>query len=175
MTPASNGYSGLSIALHWIAAIAVVLLFVTHEGDRGSTQYAIHVGLGSLLGLAVLWRVLRRPLRGFAPKPDQPVLLNLVSTLVLWAMLPAMLAVFLTGYFLPWSVGAPLDILGLIEIPSPLARSRDLHEAIEEIHDFAGHALVPLVILHVLGALKHAIIDRDHVLQRMIRAERGGH
>jgi len=175
MTPQQTGYSRLSIVLHWIAAIAVIALFFTHEGDRGSAQYAFHVGGGAILGIVIIWRVLRRPFRGFPAKPDQPAILNLISTIVLWALLAAMLITVVTGYFLPWSLGAPIDLFGMAELPSPMARSWDLHEAMEEIHEITGQAILPLVVLHVLGALKHAIIDRDGVMQRMGRAIGGGH
>ena len=174
MTTLQGGYSRLSIALHWIAAIAVIALFFTHEGERGSAQYAFHVGGGAILGIIIIWRVLRRPFRGFPAKPDQPAILNLISTIVLWALLAAMLIAVVTGYFLPWSLGAPIDLFGMAQIPSPIGRFPDLHEAMEEIHEIAGQAILPLVVLHVLGALKHAIIDKDGVMQRMGRPAAGG-
>ena len=175
MVPQQDGYSRLSIALHWIAAVAVIALFFTHECDRGSAQYAFHVGGGAILGVLIVWRALRRPFRGFPAKPDQPAILNLISTIVLWALLAAMVITVVTGYFLPWSLGAPIDLFSMAEIPSPMSRSRDLHEAMEEIHEIAGQAILPLVVLHVLGALKHAIIDKDGVMQRMSKAIGGGH
>lgn len=175
MATSQDGYSRLSIVLHWIAAIAVIALFFTHEGDRGSAAYAFHVGGGALLGILLIWRVLRRPFHGFAAKPDQPVLLNLLSTFVLWAMLAAILVAVVTGYFVPWSLGTPIDVFGIMEIPSPIGRSRDLHEAMEEVHEIAGQAILPLVVLHVLGAIKHAVIDKDGVMQRMSRAKNSGH
>ncbi len=174
MSIALSGYSRLSIALHWITAIAVVALFFTHEGERGSAQQMFHVGGGAILGLIVIWRVARRPVRGFAAKPDQPAILNLVSAVVLWGLLAAIVIVTVTGYLLPWSGGRPLDLFGIVSIPSFMEGSRDLHELMEEIHDIAGHAIIPLVILHVLGALKHLLYDRDSIMQRMVRPVKGG-
>jgi cytochrome b561 len=46
-TARRDGYSRVSIIAHWLAAILVVALFLTHEGERGSTEYAIHVGGGA--------------------------------------------------------------------------------------------------------------------------------
>ena len=42
----TDGYSILSIVVHWLAAIVVVALFFTHEGERGSTAYLFHVSGG---------------------------------------------------------------------------------------------------------------------------------
>jgi len=174
MSAHSTGYSKTSIIAHWIAAVSVVALFFTHEGDRGSAQQIFHVSGGAVLGLFLIWRVFRRPVRGFADKPNQPALLNLVSSIVLWGLLAAILVVVLTGYFLPWSRGSALDLFGMVQIPSPITGSSGLHDFMEEAHDLSGHVIIPLVILHVLGAFKHALIDRDGVMQRMVKSVSGG-
>ena len=170
----SDGYSRLSIAAHWIAAIIVIALFATHEADDGGIQYFIHVSLGGAAGLFLLWRVWHRVRHGMTDKPDQPALLNLASQVVIWGLLAAIVVVVLTGYLLPWSLGKPVDLLGLVFIPSPLPASYAFHEFIEEVHETAGHLFLPLVGLHLLGAAKHAFIDRDGIAQRMIRSVGAG-
>jgi len=170
----ASGYSRLSIVTHWVAAIAVVALFFTHEGPRDSLSFAFHVSGGALIGLFLIWRVSWRAMRGFPAKPDQHPLLNLISQVVLWGLLMAVIVITLTGYLLPWSIGQPIDMGGLFSIPSPLSSSRSLHEAMEEIHDIAGHVIVPLVLLHIAGALKHWVWDKDGVMQRMMRGTEGG-
>ena len=42
---------------------------------------------------------------------------------------------------------------------------RELHEVMEEVHEIATHAFIPLLLLHIAGALKHALIDKDGVLK----------
>jgi len=170
----TNRYSGLSIVLHWIATFSVVALFVSHEASSNSGMAAFHVGGGAILGVLLLWRVLRHPVRGFANKPDQPVLLNLISTLVMWGLLISIFVVVVTGYLIPWTQGQPLEIYSVISIPSFMSESVGLHDLIEELHDISGHVIVPLVLLHVLGAFKHFIFDRDGIMQRMFKAEKGG-
>ena len=78
-----------------------------------------------------------------------------------------------SGYFLPWSLGRPLDVFGL-EIPSLMERSRDVHEFMEELHELTGILIMWLLALHMLGAAKHYFIDKDGVLQRMLRPVDGG-
>lgn len=170
----TDGYSVLSIAAHWIAAIIVIVLFFTHEGGRDSLSAFVHISAGSVLGLFLLWRVWHRLRRGVADKPEQPFIFNLASRLVIWGFLAAIVVVVLTGYLLPWSLGRPVDVLGLVSIPSPLGSHRWLHEAAEEVHDLAGHLFLPLLALHLLGAAKHAFLDRDGVTMRMVRAVAGG-
>jgi cytochrome b561 len=89
-------------------------------------------------------------------------------------MLLSIAGLVLTGYLLPWSIGRPIDFSGLIEIPSLLPRSRGLHEVFEEVHDFLGHLIVPLVILHIAGVVKHEIGREEGVLKRMIKSSPEG-
>jgi len=160
--------------IHWLTVIAIVALFITHEGERGSAMMTFHISGGALLGLFIIWRCLWRPIRGFADKPNQRPSLNLISSIVMWSLLIVILILTITGYLIPWSLGQPLDIFGMVSIPSFLESSTTLHRQLEKVHDVAGHIIVPLFLLHVLGALKHWLIDRDGVMQRMFRSVAGG-
>ncbi|MEM8749169.1 MAG: cytochrome b/b6 domain-containing protein [Pseudomonadota bacterium] len=161
------GYTRNSIIIHWVTAALVVALFLTHEGARGTASYAFHVGFGAIAGLFLLWRIVRRITRGSPPKTPQHPALNLLAELVKWALLLTIAGLVITGYLLPWSMGQPLDIMGPISIPSPLPRDRAFHELLEVSHDFLGHIIVPLAALHILGAIKHAVVNGDGVLSRM--------
>ena len=169
----NDGYSGSSIWIHWLTALAVVALFVTHEGSRDSAAWAFHVGGGAIIGLFLLWRVFRRLARGSTTKPQQAPVLNIIATSVIWCLLLLIVVITVTGYLLPWSLGQPLDVYGLM-IPSPLPVSRGVHEFSEQLHDAAGHIIILLVILHSLGTLKHAIFDKDGVATRIFKAKSGG-
>ena len=74
-----DGYSRFSIASHWIAAIIVVALFVTHEGEPRSTAYVVHVSGGAIAGVFLLWRVWHRVRFGMAERPDQGLVLDVAS------------------------------------------------------------------------------------------------
>jgi cytochrome b561 len=170
-----NGYSRLSVALHWIAALSVLALFFTHEGERGSAAYDFHVGGGAILGVLLLWRVLRRFRHGAARKPEQAEIFNLFAHVVLWGMLACILVAVVSGYLLPWTLGRPLAVYGFA-IPSPLPPVHWLHEACEAAHKIAGTAIMPLLALHLAGVAKHALLDADRraVLRRMARPLRNG-
>jgi cytochrome b561 len=40
-----------------------------------------------------------------------------------------------------------------------------------EVHEYAGFVLILAVVLHVLGALKHHVVDHDGTLRRMLGAK----
>ncbi|MDP6019688.1 MAG: hypothetical protein QGG19_00005, partial [Alphaproteobacteria bacterium] len=100
-----DAYSALSIFAHWFAAILVIALFLTHEGDRGSSSYVFHVSGGAIAGVFLLWRVWHRVRRGMTESPDQSPLLNIVSKIVLWGFLASIVVVVISGYLIPWSLG----------------------------------------------------------------------
>ena len=52
-----------------------------------------------------------------------------------------------------------------------MGENHDLHEVLEEVHEFLAFTILALVSLHVAGALKHRFIDKDpdaDVLKRML-------
>ena len=169
----ADGYSFLSITVHWLAAILVVGLFFTHEGERGSTAYLFHVSGGAIVGLFLLWRVWHRVRRGGTRPPEQAAIFNVAARLVHWGLLVAIVVVVVSGYLLPWSLGRELDVFGL-GIPSPMGANRDVHELMELVHDVTGHLFIPLLVLHVLGAVKHSVFDRLGAGLRMFKPVAGG-
>lgn len=173
-TPRTDRYSALSIAIHWIAAILVVALFLTHEGGRGSAAYTFHVSGGAVAGLFLLWRAWYRIRRGMADKPDQAAIFTLASRIVLWGFLASIVAVTVSGYLLDWSRGQPLEIFDLLSIPSPMAASTGIHEFLKGVHKVSGQLFPFLLILHVAGTAKHAIFDRDGIVSRMFSPTAGG-
>jgi cytochrome b561 len=89
-------------------------------------------------------------------------------------LLACIVIVSVTGYLLPWSRGADVDFAGLFSVPSPFASNRIFHEIVEETHELAGNAFLPLVGLHLLGVLKHLLVDRDAIFSRMMKPIRNG-
>ena len=134
-------------------------MFFTHEGERGSTTYLLHVSGGAIVGVFLLWRVSRRIQRGSTHPPEQAAIFNLAARLGHWGPLVAIVVVVLSGYLLPWSLGRELDVFGF-GIPSPMGTNRELHEAVGRVHDVTDHLFIPLLALHVLGAVKRAVFNR---------------
>ena len=77
----------------------------------------------------------------------------------------------LTGFLLPWSLGNPLEI-GVLSMDSPLARSLTLHGLLESLHRVFAFLWLPLLVLHILGALKHFLVDGDQVFIGMLISNR---
>lgn len=168
-------YGWVSIGLHWFSAIAVIVLYLTGEeleelarGQERADMQFMHVSIGVIVLIPVLFRLYWRKVSD-TPKPlPQNRFLELFASWIPILMLLAVFIVMISGVLVPWSVGRPLDVFGWFTIPSPLPSSRPFHVFLEDVHALAAHAILPLFVLHVLGTLKHMIINRDGTLMRML-------
>ena len=58
-------------------------------------------------------------------------------------------------------------LFGKLPLPDLLAANKALAAGIKPLHAFSVLALAALVALHVAGALKHQLIDRDGLMSCM--------
>ena len=80
-----------------------------------------------------------------------------------------LIAMPLVGWAASSAAGRDIVWFGLFEWPLlPIGGGRETAGSLMEAHEIAGKLLIALVVLHVLGALKHHFVDRDNVLHRMI-------
>lgn len=163
-----------AIVLHW--AIALLIAFMAGLGwtmmtiehtPTGAQLIALHksVGLVVLLLVAarVLWRAGHRPADLPASLPHWQVQL---SHWVQWGLYACMLLVPLAGL-----LGAGYQRAGLAFFGLPLPRwatpDRARAELLFTVHSALVWVTVALVAVHVAGALKHLLVDRDEVFRRM--------
>jgi cytochrome b561 len=179
-----QGYGWLSIALHWLAAAAVLFMlwsgfnadFAEDAGDREARAalLRLHVGFGASMAFILLARVVASYAQPRPAAPEQTPALKLLALGTHQLLLGAILIQIVSGPLAVWSGGRPINVFDLFAIPGPFAeRNEAVHEFAELLHAIGRWSLVVLISLHVLGALKHALIDRDGVLQRMLAPTKG--
>lgn len=179
LTNTKEGYGWLSIALHWLAAIAILAMLVTGfradiAGDAGDRELRAaimgwHIGLGASFALILLARVISSYTQPRPAAPEQAPVLKFLAVGTHQLLLLAILIQIVSGPLAIWSGGRAINVFDLFSIPSPFAERNDaVHEAAEVMHAIGRWALVVLISLHVLGALKHIFIDRDGIMRRML-------
>lgn len=172
-------YGWLTIALHWIAGFGVIAMFATgiqaylaeEAGDRAARGAAmgLHISIGATLFVFFLARVALHYAQARPEKPAQSKLLNTLSTIVQHALLLAILIQIVSGPLAVWSGGRDIHAFDLFTLPSPFAeRNEGVHEFAEVLHVIGRLTILLLLPLHVLGALKHLMLDRDGVFSRML-------
>ncbi len=80
-----------------------------------------------------------------------------------------LLALPITGCLFSWNAGHPAPVLYLFEIPRLVQDNPELLAIVKPLHIWISWAAGLLLVGHILAALKHHFIDKDHVLKSMTR------
>lgn len=169
-------YSIVAMVLHWAIAIAVIANWRIAETAEHAPEaqareiMGSHMSLGVTILVLVLlrlaWRLVHRPPPLAAHlKPWERALAK--TTHILFYVL--LIAMPLAGWVAMSSFGFGVNVWGLFELPAlPVPNSPERGEAIIDAHAIAGTALLVLIAIHILGSLKHTLIDKDGNLFRML-------
>lgn len=172
----TNRYSTGAIILHWIIAIAVIvdwrLADAAEHAPRGQhfavlqPHFALGMAILVLTVVRIIWRLTHK-----AP----PIAKHLAS----WERFLAhavhyIFYILLIGLPLMAWIGTsmwnqPTEFFGLFTIPNlPVGGNRGLGHELQELHGTLGNVMLWLIVLHVVGALKHQFWDKDGDLYRML-------
>jgi cytochrome b561 len=184
LTNTSDRYGWIAQALHWLVALGFVVQFALAWYMDGLPNtpakielYNLHKSIGvTILAAAVLrllWR-LANPVPALpAGSPRWEVRAAAASHALLYLFL---FAQPLTGLVFSLASSFPTVIWGYT-LPDPGASSA-LEGAFKAVHAWLSWAILALVAVHVLAALRHHWVLGDDVLRRMLpwgrlRAGRG--
>jgi len=189
-------YTNVAIALHWLIGIAILFMFilgwfmtelpkeapketsfdifnlgliiweVTKEESPRAFYFNLHKSIGltilMLIILRMYWRLTHRP----------PAFLN---TMKLWekrlakathhSLYLLMFLIPLSGIIMSATSKYGIKWFGIKIIPG--FDEKAIRELFHEFHEIFGLLLLLLLIFHILGAIKHSIIDKDGTLRRM--------
>lgn len=196
MNTAATRYTKTAIVLHWLIAIVIIGMFalgwfmselpkeapkeaaydlfnlgiytwqLAEPASPRTFYFNLHKSIGvtllALIAIRVYWRVTHRP----------PALL---SSLKAWERKLAtaghhllyvlMVAVPVTGLLQAVYSKYGVKWFGLDFIPG--LDNKDMRAIFHEAHEIIGILLALLILLHILGALKHKFLDKDETLSRM--------
>lgn len=187
LTNTSSSYGLAARTLHWLTALLIFVAFplgyvanttpLTDETAiaRVFTLFSLHKTVGIM---ALLLGVLRVAWTSTQERPA-PVshsrLERAVAEITHWTLTIALIAVPLSGWL------AHSSSPGLAPIRWPFGQSlpfvpttSDAAAIFGAVHWLATKVLGFAILLHVAGALKHVIVDRDATFARMIRGTSAG-
>ena len=155
------GYSATQIVLHWIIAALVLVQELARYGikaaweaiEKGEAATAgglmanVHVVLGIAILVLALWRVGLRLTRG---APAVPV-----------AEHPALRMLARAVHVLLYALIFVLPISGAVAWFLRVERAAELHAALQWL-------ILPVVALHIVGALAHQFVFRTGLMRRML-------
>lgn len=167
-----------TIAFHWAVGIAIICLIAVgiymtwlEESPWRSQVYGWHKLAGTTVFMAAAARLLWRWRQGFfARAGEHKPWERRLATASHVVLLAATVVMPLTGAALSYGYVHPVPVLGLFNIGPPDEEIRWLGDAGAFVHHYLGYALIGVIALHVAGALKHHLVDRDGTLRRMLGA-----
>lgn len=173
----SNRYPGVAMVLHWLIAAGVIAQWrIAVAGENADTQEAgreimtNHFSLGVVILLLVLARLAWRFVQPNPPlashlAPWERWLAKITHTLfyILLIVMP------LAGWVAMSKYGNGVDVFGIFSLPAlPIASDPEGAKNIFSIHAASGVTVLVLTAIHILGTLKHTLIDKDGNLFRML-------
>lgn len=174
--PGSQTYSPLTIALHWLLALAIPMVFglglymadLPLSPDK-LRYYSWHKWAGVtiflLTALRLTWRLTQHKL----PAPIQ--MLAWQQAVAAWVhrvLYLLMFAIPLSGWLMSSAKGVSTMYFGLWLLPDLIGRNAKLGEQLLMLHIGLNYVMAGIVAVHGGAALKHHFVDGDEVLVRMM-------
>lgn len=167
-------YDTITRLLHWVIALLLIGLIsigwymMSIEDQPNSGWYFnLHKSFGLIAAILIFFRLVWRFSHKPAPLPSSvPHWQTIVSRGIHLLLYFCMLIMPITGF-----IGASFSKHGIIffgvELPNWVNQSHAISKQFFEVHEVVAWILVGLIALHILAAIKHLVINRDKVFQRM--------
>ena len=187
MTAPADRYTSVAIALHWLIAFMVIgqlaggLFMRNLLNEQAELKFELfqwHNSFGITVLLLTLvrlgWRLTHKPPPLPPAMPGWEKLAARVSHAGFYVLL---LVIPLVGWLIvsssPFADSVQTYLFGVVHWPhlpffDGVADRKALSHNFAEVHEYLGFAMIGLIGLHVLAALKHHFVDDDSVLGHMI-------
>ena len=172
----AHSWGAVSKTLHWLIVLLIITQWVIMQRAETATLISdklLAIGMHKSFGMTIfalaivrlVWRWLNPvpTLEGKARRWEQ--LLARVSHVLLYGLI---LSLPLSGWLMSSARGFPVSWFDRFTLPDLVARSEPLYRQMQDLHHPLFSVLVCVALLHIAGALKHHIIDRNDVLRRML-------
>ncbi len=166
-------YSSLLQKLHWLTLVLIIATFAFIEfrgifpkgTENRDLMKLCHFTLGfTLLWLTIIrWFIRRQPDNSAAIQATNPPIAR-YAHLCFYLLLVIMP---ILGWLTLSAEGKPLIYFGM-ELPRLVSENHDLAEVFEETHELLGNLFYLLIAGHVLAALYHHFIVKDHTIKKML-------
>ena len=173
-------YTTTAIVFHWIVAILAFTmiglgLYMT-DVPKGSPDRAFYFNLHKSIGVTTALLVIARLWwRAKNPSPPLPTSMpgwEIQASKISHALLYMCLIVMpLSGFSATQFTKYGVNYFGLFKIPPLGSENKIVYDLLQGIHGVTATLLIALIVIHVLAAFKHLLINRDKVFQRMLPGE----
>ena len=165
----NNSYGAVAKFFHWSIALLIIGNFIGGLTLDLHHLYLLHIQSGlAILSLAVL-RLIWRMISYYPEKIKMTYTEVLLAKIVQVLMYILIFAIPISGILMVQAKGHPLEYFGLFKMPTFVQpQIKEISHQFKEVHEYLAYGIIVLVILHIIGALKHHYINRNNVLRRML-------
>ncbi|MBW3696861.1 cytochrome b [Vibrio sp. T187] len=171
----NNKLSKPTIALHWVTGLlflGVLVLGLYLEGLPRSPEKSELIGLHKSFGFIILfvacirlfWRIKEGAISSISKLTR---LQEIMAKSVHHLLLVGTLLMPISGLMMSIGGGRAIEVFGLVVFAAG-EKVEWLSALGSNIHGIAADVLIVVLVLHVAGAIKHQIIDKDRTLSRML-------
>jgi cytochrome b561 len=171
-------YGAVAILLHWGMAVLVIVLsamgwYMVALPDVGYDREKItlilaHKALGivalAAVALRLAWRLGNVLPQLAAGLPDWQQVAARFAHLLFYALL---IALPLTGWLMTSAGGYPTPLIGSFELPYLVPVNEARFHLYIAVHRWLAYALLLLLAVHTVAALRHHLLLKDDSLRRM--------
>ncbi len=170
-------YSRLTIATHWMSALAMAILFGCIWSREYIEEYALRVNLFEMhrqMGLAIfVLFFVRVAAKKFLPKkkpsgPQMGKLEHLAATCSHIALYIVLFVMPVVGWLITNAQGHAVHFMGSFTLPQLVGKDEDIEDVLLMVHEYGADLLVGMIGLHFAAALFHHFVKKDHVLASMV-------
>lgn len=189
-------YNKVTIILHWLIGLALLCMFAlgfwmsdlskdlpkvatldlfnwgihTLTFSEPLTPRAYYFNLHKSVGITLFALIIFRMLWRMAyPGPTLPSTMKdwekMLATATHKALYALMLVMPLSGLLM-----AVLSKYGVVWFGIPLVHGVDnaiMRDVFKEAHELIGTVFLTIIVLHIAAAIKHKVVDKDNVMERM--------
>jgi cytochrome b561 len=168
-------YPRTAVALHWVLVLLVFALYglgwymvgIPKGTPPVAYFYNLHKSLGVVatlpIALLILWRATHLPPPLPASLPAWQVRATHINHLLFYICLVVLVVSgFIESNFTKFGVkffGYQLPVLGW--------EDKTVYRIFNRIHVYSSHFFAALIAVHIAAALRHLLVNRDSVFQRM--------
>jgi cytochrome b561 len=179
MSNAVNKLSKISLVYHWLVAIGVIGMIAVGwymANNQVYSLYHLHKSVGLLLFVIIVLRLSWRIKQGWPePVSEYNKIETIASKVTHYALLIATVLFPITGMIYSGFGGWGFSVFDIVIVAGQydaagevIAHSQYWSEIGRVLHEYTGYSVMFLLALHIIGAFKHHLIDRDRTLLRML-------
>ena len=171
----SNQFGHIARTFHWASALIVLCLLAIgyYMAEMAFSPfklelYTYHKSFGMIiLGLTVLRVIWKHIDVRIKPLDTHTRLEHFLSKFIHILLYIGLIGMPISGWLMSNAGEFPNSFFGLFEFPHLVEKNEELFKLTRSVHSIFAYMLILAIGLHIVGALKHHIIDKDNTLKRM--------